>query len=114
MSQHAERIRQMADALRAALLLERPDIDLTYKPMFGGAGFWANGKIFAAWFGETLALKLPQALREELLSQGGTPNPYFGEYVQVPPPFEEEPELLAPYVAHSLDYVLKPKKKKRA
>jgi len=111
--QDRQQIEYMAQALRVALALVRSDVDLTYKLMFGGAGFWANGKIFAAWLGSpTLALKLPEVRRQALLEAGGSLPMYFKEYVNVPPHYQDEPSLMADDVAASVDYVLRPKKKK--
>ncbi|MCS6836617.1 MAG: TfoX/Sxy family protein [Anaerolineae bacterium] len=106
-----QQIEVMAQALRVALALARPDVDLTYKPMFGGAGFWVDGKIFAAWLGgTTLSLKLPPERRQALLAAGGSVQSYFKEYVNVPPHYQNEPHLMADDVAASVDYVLRLKK----
>ena len=56
-------IRDMEMALRVALSAVRPDLHLSAKSMFGGAGFFADGQMFAAWFG--VRPEVTQDLRRE-------------------------------------------------
>jgi TfoX/Sxy family transcriptional regulator of competence genes len=107
------RIRDMEMALRVALANTHPDKFLTWKSMFGGAGFFVDGLIFAAWFGAELALKLPEADRQSLVEQGGISRQDMGQYVEIPPGYLDNLEQLEPWVAQSVDYVLSPKRKKR-
>jgi TfoX/Sxy family transcriptional regulator of competence genes len=96
----------MEMALRVALASARPEASLYRKRMFGGAGFWVDGVIFAAWFGESLALKLPPEAREELLAIPGTvARADMGAYVEVPPAWIDEPSQLQAWVALSVDFV---------
>jgi TfoX/Sxy family transcriptional regulator of competence genes len=106
MTGNAQRIRAMEMALRAALAEVRPDADLTVKSMFGGAGFWVNGRFFAAWFGGGLALKLPEDARRALVEVGGVQAVESRQYAEVPEAFLDDPALLAPWVAQSVDYAL--------
>jgi TfoX/Sxy family transcriptional regulator of competence genes len=108
-----ERIRELEMALGAALQAVKPEAQLSWKSMFGGAAYYANGVIFAAWFGEGLALKLPEAVRDELMRVDGAVKPWAKEYVQVPPTFLDDTTLLEPWVERSVDYVTTPKKRKR-
>jgi TfoX/Sxy family transcriptional regulator of competence genes len=104
-------IRDMEMALRAVLSNIQPDADLTVKKMFGGAGFWINGLIFAAWFGGALALKLPPDAAAELLTIPGTvARSEMGKYVEVPLAWSDDPTPLEPWVARSVAFVLKSKK----
>ena len=106
MTEHDERIRDMEMALRVALANERPEASFYQKKMFGGAGFWVDGLIFAAWFGESLALKLPPDAREALLAIPGTvARTEMGAYVEVPPEWIDDPAQLEPWVARSVDFV---------
>jgi TfoX/Sxy family transcriptional regulator of competence genes len=100
------RIRDMEMALRVALANTRPEAHLSWKSMFGGAGFFADGRIFAAWFGAGLALKLPKDAADELLAQGGGVPTESASYTEVPESFLDNPELLEPWVARSVDYVM--------
>jgi TfoX/Sxy family transcriptional regulator of competence genes len=105
----------MEMALRAALASVRPDASLYQKKMFGGAGFWVDGVIFAAWFGESLALKLPPEAREALLALPGTlARPEMGAYAEVPIEWIDDPTQLEKWIGLSVDFVKagKPKRKR--
>lgn len=99
-----ERVREMEMALGAALAEVMPDAHLSWKWMFGGAGFYADGVMFAAWFGAGLALKLPEARRTELLQIPGAAQSQSAQYVEVPTTFLDTPHLLEPWVERSVDY----------
>lgn len=105
------RIDEMANALRAALSVVRPDAHLTWKSMFGGAGFFVYGKIFAAWFGEGLALKLPDDERKHLLKIAPSPPTLSPQYTEVPQAFLDDPRLLEDWVAKSVSYAIAPRKR---
>jgi len=107
-----DRIRDMEMALRVALAAVRPEAYFSWKSMFGGAGFFVDGRIFAAWFGRELTLKLPEDAGQELVNRGGTARG--GKYFELPPGFLDQPEQLEPWVARSVDYVMSlPEKKRR-
>jgi|SRR5215207_3704078 len=108
-----DRIGDMEMALGAALATVKPDAHLSWKSMFGGAAFYADGMIFAAWFGGGLALKLPENARDELMQIEGAIKPWAKEYVEVPPAFVDDPGLLEDWVAQAVDYAVTPKKRKR-
>lgn len=106
-------IRDMEMALREALASVRPDAHLDWKSMFGGAGFYADGRMFAAWFGGELALKLAEEARQELLQVKGAVQAQSPQYVEIPPEFMKNPSLLEPWVERSVDYVNSTPQKKR-
>ncbi len=107
-------VKDMRDALQEAILQIDPQIHLTSKQMFGGAGFWADGVIFAAWFGNTLALKLDEPDRAELLEfSGARTSDYMKAYIETPPDFQASDDLLIPWVEKSLTYIRRSKKKSR-
>jgi TfoX/Sxy family transcriptional regulator of competence genes len=108
-----ERIREMEMALGAALAEVKPDAHLSWKAMFGGAGYYVDGVMFAAWFGLSLALKLPDDARAELLQVKGAAQSQSPQYIEVPPEFLDNPHLLERWVAQSVEYVHAPKQKKR-
>jgi TfoX/Sxy family transcriptional regulator of competence genes len=113
MSEHDDRIHDMEMALRVALASVRPEASFYQKKMFGGSGFWVDGLIFAAWFGESLALKLPPDAREALLAIPGTvARKEMGAYVEVPPEWIDDPAQLESWVALSVDFVRAGKKKR--
>lgn len=49
-----------------------PDLELAFKPMFGGIMGYAEGKVFASLSDVGLALKLAGADREDLLAIAGS------------------------------------------
>lgn len=105
MTAREARIRDMEMALRAALASTYPEVHLEWKAMFGGAGFFVNGLIFAAWFGGELALKLPVGAAAELLTVPGSARAQAREYIETPAVFLDDPTQLEPWVARSVDYV---------
>lgn len=108
-----EKAQQFADILQDAILEIDPSINFHWRRMFGGAGYYANGRFFAAWFrGETFALKLPENEREALLAVAGAQE--HGSYVEVPKAFLTDTPLLAEWVEKSIAYAKSlPVKKKR-
>jgi TfoX/Sxy family transcriptional regulator of competence genes len=112
-----ERIVELAAALSTALAAVQPTSNLEWKAMFGGAGFYVDGTMFAAWYGESIALKLPEDARAELLRVEGAVQAQSPQYVEVPPSWIDDTRALEPWVARSAAYVkaaAKPKKGKRA
>ncbi|MCC6613856.1 MAG: TfoX/Sxy family protein [Anaerolineae bacterium] len=93
---------QMDRALRIAVETIRPDVHVTSRNMFGGRGWWANGQMFAAWFGNELALKLPPEAGEALLKLPGAAPAGTRLYVETPPEFLDDPALLEPWVEQSI------------
>jgi TfoX/Sxy family transcriptional regulator of competence genes len=106
-------IEDMAVVLREALASVKPDAILTYKPMFGGAGFWVDGVIFAAWFGAGLALKLPEDERTAFLAQPGTSPAMMPNYVEMARSLWDNPDFLRPWVEKAVAFALHPPRKKR-
>jgi TfoX/Sxy family transcriptional regulator of competence genes len=73
-------IEKLEKTLQDAILDVQPETILTYKRMFGGAGFYADGQIFAAWFGnDTIALKLSNEDSQELLQVDGAKKGMMGQ-----------------------------------
>lgn len=100
-----ETAQKYAAILQDAILEIDPTINLSWKRMFGGAGYYANGEFFAAWFrGDSVALKLPEQTRAELLQIAGSKE-VGRHYVEVPPAFLDDAALLAAWVSKSIDYV---------
>lgn len=98
-----ETAQHFADILQDAILEVDPNINFHWRRMFGGAGYYANGRFFAAWFrGETFALKLPENERKALLDVEGAQE--HGSYVEVPNAFLTNISLLAEWVEKSIAY----------
>lgn len=106
-----ETIRKLEMALGAALAAVQPNVRLSWKSMLGGAGYFVDDVMFAGWYGNGLALKLPQDQRAALLAVDGAVQVSSSQYVEVPPSFLDDTTLLEPWVARSVSYVKAPKGK---
>jgi TfoX/Sxy family transcriptional regulator of competence genes len=99
-----ETARKYADILQDAILEIDPTINLSWKRMFGGAGYYANGEFFAAWFrGDSLALKLPEQAHADLLQIEGA-REVSRHYVEVPQSFLGNVAVMAAWVSKSIEY----------
>ncbi|WP_081837753.1 TfoX/Sxy family protein [Xanthobacter sp. 91] len=80
------------------------------KRMFGGAGLYADGLMFALWAGETFYLKADAALAEDLKGRGSVPFSYeakgvvrtMGGYWSVPEAALDDAEDLAALARRAL------------
>jgi TfoX/Sxy family transcriptional regulator of competence genes len=98
------------------------EIDLTFRPMFGGMGVYAHGRIFASLSDVGLALKLPVEHQGALLDEPGAKRlqydpsmPPSREYIVVPPAIVEDSPRLEAWMERSIEYVKTlPIKKKTA
>ncbi|MDQ3044565.1 MAG: TfoX/Sxy family protein [Chloroflexota bacterium] len=103
-----------------------PDIDLRFRPMFGGLGVYANERMFASISNIGLALKLPPEPRADLLREPGAKPlqyaenaPVSKESVIVPAAIRADPAHLAKWATLSIEYTAslpapKPKGKRKA
>jgi TfoX/Sxy family transcriptional regulator of competence genes len=99
-------------ALQAAVSAHRHSVLVVSRFMFGGAGFYADGVMFAAWYGGgDVHLKLAEADRTALLAQYGSLDQK-SQYVQLPRPLRDDPSQLAAWVAKSLAHLTTPKQPK--
>lgn len=103
--EHNTIMERIADVLRDVLAALEPDKELTTRKMFGGMGYYVEGRMFGGYYGSGLALKLPDAEREALQAQGGIPQELSKSSMEVPPAYLEDTTLLAPWVAKSLEHV---------
>ena len=96
------------------------DVTIDCKRFFSGAAAYADGRIFMSLTPVGLAVKLAQPDKEALMRMGGTALRYFPKapvkkaYVVVPENLAANTDLLKPWLARSVSYVLtlpKPKKK---
>jgi len=92
-------------ALKAILTQAAPpDLELSFRPMFGGIMGYAEGKVFASLSDVGLALKLTGADRDTLLAIPGSKplqyepdQPPSKSYIVVPPSMLLSPEALRPW-----------------
>ncbi len=107
----AEDPRRLQSLMQAAA----PDVELGFKPMFGGIMAYAGGQPFASLSNVGLALKFTGDERDEALAFEGTkPLRYKPEsaasktYVVLPPAIVNDPERLHDWIVRSAGG-LKPK-----
>ena len=98
------------------------DVTIDCKRFFSSAAAYANGRIFMSLTPVGLGVKLAEPDKEALMQLGGTPLRYFPKasvkkaYVVVPENLAANTDLLKPWQARSISYVLtlpEPKKKKK-
>ncbi|HEY1632804.1 MAG TPA: TfoX/Sxy family protein [Rhizomicrobium sp.] len=109
--------------LRKAMEAAAPgEIDLRFKPMFGGIGAYADGRMFASLSDAGLALKLGDAAHAELLKlKGAKPlqyepgAPVSKTYVVVPDAMLADRRALRGWIEKSANFVktLTPKKPRK-
>ncbi len=103
----------LQDQLSRAAEAHALDMELTFKPMFGGVSAYVGGRVFASLSDIGLALKLPPAEQAALLTVEGAKRlqyephaPPSKQYVVVPTPMQADPAALSPWLARSVEYVL--------
>src|SRR5688500_14644160 len=96
------------NTLQESILNVKPDVNVDYKRMFVGAGYYADGKIFAGWFGkgsDSIALKLSAEDGAALLRVDGTKTGMMPSYIEIPATLLHDVDKLAPWVEKSLNHV---------
>jgi hypothetical protein len=91
------------------------------KKMFGYPAAFVNGRLFTGLFQESMIIKLPETLRQELLALRGAapfepvPGRVMREFVVVPRTLVAAPATLRPWLRWSYTYVksLAPKTSKK-
>ena len=85
-----------------------PDLELSFRPMFGGIMGYANAKVFASLSDVGLALKLAGADCEALLAEPGArplqyepSQPPSKSYVVVPDAMLSDPDALRRWIVRS-------------
>ncbi len=85
-----------------------PDLELAFRPMFGGIMGYAKGKVFVSLSDVGLALKLSAADREALLAIPGSKplqyepdQPPSKSYVVVPEAMLSAPDMLRTWITRS-------------
>jgi len=106
-------------ALEAAA---RPlNLDLTFKPMFGGIMGYTQGRVFVSLSNVGLAVKLSPADQRALLEHDGAEylryskeEPASKQYVKLPTAWIGQDDQVAPWLKKSAEYVMTlPAPKKR-
>lgn len=94
--------------LRDLLIDAAPDVDLSFRSMFGGIMGYAGGVVFASLSNVGLGLKLAKADQSDLIALGGVPlryepdSPPSKSYVVVPAELLRDRDSLRAWVARSI------------
>lgn len=98
-----------------------PEVDVTFRPMFGGLFAYADGKPFASLSNVGLALKFSGSEFDTMLAlPGAAPlryeqdQPASKSYVVVPEPMLSEPDELRAWVLRSVSSLSAKRVRKRA
>jgi TfoX/Sxy family transcriptional regulator of competence genes len=94
-------------ALFADVVPADPRINI--KPMFGSLAGFINGNMFTGLFGQDIFVRLPEALRLQLLEEGASEfSPMQGrpmkEYVAFPEEWRQDPDKIREWIAQSLSW----------
>lgn len=82
--------------------------DVSVRRMFGGAGLYRDGKMFALIAGDVTYLKVDETNRDKFVAAGSTPfkpfpqKPTIMSYYEVPAEVLEDPEELIEWAEESL------------
>ena len=108
---------KFANLLEDMLRDIKPEAEFSWKKMFGGAGYYVNGVMFAGMYqSHTIGLKLSDADCEALLAVDGSGEGFGKNTIDIPETMLDDNEALKKWLGKSLDYAasrpLKKKKKK--
>lgn len=101
-------LHDLQELLAAAAPKRGRGATVTCKHFFAGAAAYVDGRIFMSFTPVGLALKLPEAARANLRTQGAKPLRYFPkgpikkDYVVVPEHLATDPTALSPWIAQSM------------
>lgn len=112
-----EHLLYFRDLVENAMPYPPPEVDLSFRPMFGALGIYVRDRIFAFVLTEGLALKLSPELQERLLDQApDVRHPIWTQqYLILPPYIYEDESALNDWLQISIDYILsQPVKRKRS
>ncbi len=112
------------DKLQAAVEATRddlaPDIGLRFRAMFGGRGVYAYDRMFASLSNVGLAVKLSPEMHAAALALPGAKRlqydesqPVSKDKVVLPEEVVNDPQALAGWVRHSIDFTRSQPEKKR-
>ena len=112
---------EKSELLHYQLLIEEafpyppPEVDLSFRRMFGGLGMYVRGRICAIVTNEGLGFKLDEYAQGEL--RGIWPEAqnisWTAKYLIAPPDVVADPALLTDWIQRCVDYVLSVPPKKR-
>ena len=112
-----EHLHYFRDLVENAMPYPPPEVELSFRPMFGALGLYARERIFGFILNDGLALKFPPETQEELLKWAPQAHQPFWtrQYLVLPHYIHNDAEALSQWLQISIDYVLsQPLKRKRA
>lgn len=108
-----ELMQELREQLIDATETFAPDMELAFRPMFGGACVYAQGKVFAILSDVGMALKFAPETQTGLLQQKGTKRlqfnddaPIMKQYLVVPLTIRNHDRNLAAWAKESVDFAL--------
>lgn len=105
-----------ADLLEDVVKEIKPNAEFSWRKMFGGAGYYVNGVMFAGWYeADNIGFKLNETDRATLLAMDETHQGMSQHTINVPRAMLEDKKFLREWVAKSLDFAeSRPPKKKKS
>lgn len=94
----------------------KPESEFSWRKMFGGAGYYVDGVMFAGMYiEETIGLKLTESDCEALLAVDGAERGFGKNTIDIPHVMLDDKVALKEWLGKSLDYAASrpPKKKKK-
>lgn len=112
----AEQMEKFSNLLEDAVREIKPDAEFKMRKMFGGAGYYVDGVMFAGMYeSHTIGLKLKPEDCEALLAIEGAEQGMGKNTIQLPTTMLNDDEALQDWVVKSISYAESrpPKKKKK-
>lgn len=110
------KMEKFADILEDVIKDINPNAKFSWRKMFGGAGYYADGVMFGGWYeADSIGLKLSEADHATLIAMDDAEQGMGKHTVNVPRAFLDDKATLREWVVKSLDFAASrpPKKKKK-
>jgi TfoX/Sxy family transcriptional regulator of competence genes len=111
-----EQLQHFQTLVENAMPYPPPEVELSFRHMFGGMGVYVRGRIFALFLSDGIALKFSPQTQEDLLQQ--VPDAehvsWTRQYLIVPPYILDDETRLSEWLQLSIDDMIsQPLKRKR-
>jgi len=113
---HNAQMEKFANLLEDVVREINPEAEFSWRKMFGGAGYYADGVMFGGMYiEETIGLKLSDADCVALLEIEGAAQGFGKNTIDIPVSMLDDKRALKEWVSKSLGYAASrpPKKKKK-
>jgi TfoX/Sxy family transcriptional regulator of competence genes len=103
-----QQLKHYCDLIEQAMPYPPPEVDLSFRHMFGGMGGYVRERIFAVIEMDYIALKYPPETQARLLEQAPDARHIFWtrQYLILPPYISDDEARLSEWLQISIDYVL--------